>query len=83
MPLSVGKDSLTQIMSGCGFPKVFAETIRSNNGAFACFLEHNKVNDIVSPAFLCELFPFSQGPIIFYCTQLVQEIADNLVEQLL
>lgn len=51
-PLSVGKDSFKQIMSGCGFPKVFAETIRSHNGSFACFLDHDKVNDKVSPNFL-------------------------------
>ena len=78
-PLSVGKDSFKQIMSGCGFPKVFAETIRSHNGSFACFLDHDKVNDKVSPNFLCGFRPLPQVPIISDFLLLSQGVADTLV----
>lgn len=59
--LKIKKDFFKQIMSVYGFPKVFAETMRSNNGAFACFLDHEKVNDKVSSSFLCEFFPFHES----------------------
>lgn len=51
--LAVRKDSFKRIMSAYGFPKVFAETIRFNNGSFGSFLDYEKVNDKVSPSFLC------------------------------
>lgn len=54
--LFIGKDCFKQIMIDHGFPKVFAETIRSNNGSFACFLDHAKVEDKVSSSFLCGYF---------------------------
>lgn len=55
-PLSIGKDGFKQIMSGYGFPKVFADTVQSNNGSYACFVDHEKVDDQVSSTFLCGYF---------------------------
>lgn len=57
--LIIGKDSFKKIMSCYGFPKVFAETIRSNNGSFACFLDHEKTDEKVGSSFLCGFPLFS------------------------
>ena len=40
-------------MTGVGFPKEFAEVLVTNSGLCACFLDHEKVGDSVSPS-LCK-----------------------------
>lgn len=64
--LAIRKDFFKQIMNAYGFPKVFAETVRLNNGSFGCFLDYEKVNDKVTPSFLCG-FPFHESSQLIAC----------------
>ncbi|MCJ1466914.1 hypothetical protein MMC07_005536 [Pseudocyphellaria aurata] len=76
-PLSIEKEGFKQIISAYGFPKVFADTVQSNNGAFACFVDHEKVDDEwFPPPFLCGFIP--TPPAIFDSMKLNQRLIDTL-----
>lgn len=55
-PLKIPRVSFEQVINDVGLPKVFAESILSNNGCFASFVERPKVGDEITPPYLC-VFP--------------------------
>lgn len=57
--LNVGKSFFKQVISGCGFPRIFAEIILSSNGTFSSFLGYEKIGNKPRPSFLCEFNIFA------------------------
>lgn len=41
-------------MNAFSYPKQFAEVLHANNGSFASFLDYEKVEDNITPSFMCK-----------------------------
>ena len=51
--LTIERNAFEQFMNAFNFPKQFAQALSANNGSFASFVDYEKVEETITPAFLC------------------------------